>query len=134
MVVAAYEAAAGWPLVASRRAVLREQAQAVLATGRPVEWVAARAAEMPAKNWTDLLVHCQKSPVPVPGAASPAAAPFRRENCPLPGHGAFPADACSECEVDAIRRETRRVDFDPQALIRQMRKKTADAAAARRGR
>ncbi|MFI9630956.1 hypothetical protein [Streptomyces sp. NPDC052042] len=70
----AYEAAAGRRLLTSTRSGLRAQAVQLLAAGRPVEWVAARAAEMPANGWTDLIKHCERSRVPLPGQAGPARA------------------------------------------------------------
>ncbi|MFB7032273.1 MULTISPECIES: helix-turn-helix domain-containing protein [unclassified Streptomyces] len=66
-VVAAYEAAAGLPMPSSMRAKFRQQAVEILASGRPVEWVAARAAEMPGNNWVDLIKQCAMSKVPLPG-------------------------------------------------------------------
>ncbi|MFE3152801.1 helix-turn-helix domain-containing protein [Streptomyces sp. NPDC059218] len=79
VVVDAYEAAAGRPLLNGTRATLRAQAVELLAAGRPVEWVAARAAEMPANGWTDLIKHCERSRVPLlPGqTAGPGYAPGR---------------------------------------------------------
>ncbi|MFF0408691.1 hypothetical protein [[Kitasatospora] papulosa] len=70
VVVDAYEAAAGRRLMNGTRASLRTQAVEVLAAGRPVAWVAARAAEMPAQGWTDLIKHCERSRVPIPGQAT----------------------------------------------------------------
>ncbi|WP_406489718.1 helix-turn-helix domain-containing protein (plasmid) [Streptomyces sp. NBC_01650] len=77
VVVDAYERAAGRQLLNGTRTTLRAQAVELLAAGRPVEWVAARAAEMPANGWTDLIKHCERSRVPLlPGqAAGPGYAP-----------------------------------------------------------
>ncbi|MEU4352825.1 helix-turn-helix domain-containing protein [Streptomyces sp. NPDC023838] len=58
VVVAAYEAAAGQRLVSRLRKRLRTDAAEQLARGESVEWLAARAAEMPAKGWLDLARHC----------------------------------------------------------------------------
>ncbi|MCT2544302.1 helix-turn-helix domain-containing protein [Streptomyces atratus] len=82
-VVEAYEVAAGRRLLNGTRTLLRAQAVELLAAERPVEWVAARAAEMPANGWTDLIKHCERSRVPLlpgqtsgpgytPGGATPA--------------------------------------------------------------
>jgi hypothetical protein len=72
-VVDAYEAAAGRRLAASMQARLRAQARELLAAGDSVEWLKARAAEMPAHGWLDLAMHCEmnrRRPVPVvPGQA-----------------------------------------------------------------
>ncbi|MFP1630027.1 hypothetical protein ACLB9X_34005 [Streptomyces sp. 5K101] len=66
-VVDAYEAAAGRRVTAGLRARLRAQARELLAAGDSVEWVKARAAEMLARGWLDLAVHCEKNrPRPVP--------------------------------------------------------------------
>lgn len=67
-VVAAYEAAAGRSVMPRTRARLRRDAAELLAAGRPLAWVAARAAEMPAHGWSDLVQHCERSRVPVQGA------------------------------------------------------------------
>ncbi|MFE0778787.1 hypothetical protein [Streptomyces sp. NPDC058861] len=72
-VVAAYEAAAGRRLVNGSRLRLRAQAVQLLAAGYPVGWLAARAAEMPANGWRDLVRHAEASRVPVPGQGGPAA-------------------------------------------------------------
>lgn len=69
-VVEAYEVAAGRRLLNGTRTSLRAQAVELLAAGRPVEWVAARAAEMPGNGWTDLIKHCERSRVPLPGQQS----------------------------------------------------------------
>ncbi len=68
-VVNAFETAAGRRLLNGTRAALRSQAAELLAAGRPVAWVAARAAEMPGNGWTDLIKHCERSRVPIPGQA-----------------------------------------------------------------
>ena len=70
VVVDAYETAAGRRLLNGTRVSLRAQAGELLAAGRPVAWVAARAAEMPAQGWTDLIKHCERSRVPIPGQAT----------------------------------------------------------------
>ncbi|WP_124266694.1 hypothetical protein [Streptomyces sp. ADI98-10] len=70
-VVSAYEAAAGRSVMPRTAARLRKDAAELLAAGRPVEWVAARAAEMPANGWLDLIAHCEVSRVPIPGQAGP---------------------------------------------------------------
>ncbi|MGW3304701.1 hypothetical protein [Streptomyces rubiginosohelvolus] len=70
-VVDAYEAAAGRRLLNGTRTGLRAQAVELLEAGRPVAWVAARAAEMPANGWTDLIKHCERSRVPIPGQGGP---------------------------------------------------------------
>lgn len=66
VVADAYAAALGRPLSASSKGRLRKQAGELLAAGYPVEWVAARAAEMPANGWTDLSLHCERSRTPLP--------------------------------------------------------------------
>lgn len=75
-VVDAYEAAAGRRVTANMRARLRAQAQELLAGGDSVEWLKARAAEMPSRSWLDLVMHCEKNrPRPaVPEQAGPAGA------------------------------------------------------------
>ncbi|MFE0382179.1 hypothetical protein ACFW1M_43020 [Streptomyces inhibens] len=73
-VVAAYAQALGRPLVNGSRKRLSGQAAELLAAGYPAVWVAARAAEMPANGWTDLVLHCERSRVPVPGQAAPVGA------------------------------------------------------------
>lgn len=77
VVVDAYVRALGRPLVNGSRKRLRNQAVQLLAAGYPVEWLAARAAEMPANGWRDLVQHAEASRAPVPGQAGPvgAAAP-----------------------------------------------------------
>ncbi|MFF3062225.1 hypothetical protein [Streptomyces sp. NPDC057909] len=72
LVVEAYEAAAGCKMPNGERVALRAQAAELLAVGRPAEWLAARAAEMPAKGWVDLVKHAQVSlaRVPLPGQQS----------------------------------------------------------------
>ncbi|MFG2716584.1 hypothetical protein ACGFX2_39635 [Streptomyces goshikiensis] len=75
-VVDAYAAALGRPLSASRRVRLWKQADELLRAGYPVEWVAARAAEMPEHGWTDLALHCERSRTPLPGQqAGPSQSP-----------------------------------------------------------
>ena len=74
VVVDAYAEAFGRPLVNGSRQRLRGQAVQLLAAGYPVEWLAARAAEMPANGWRDLVQHAESSRVPVPGQAGPAGA------------------------------------------------------------
>lgn len=46
-----------------------EQARELLADGCPVDWLADRAAEMPANRWTDLAKHAARSKVPMTKAA-----------------------------------------------------------------
>ncbi|GAA2268284.1 hypothetical protein GCM10010232_70830 [Streptomyces amakusaensis] len=79
VVVDAYERAAGYRMVNGTRRVFREQAVALLAAGRSVEWLAARAAEMPAHGWVDLARHVnhpQQRPAPVGGGGGvPGEAP-----------------------------------------------------------
>ncbi|MFF0747422.1 hypothetical protein ACFYVL_44285 [Streptomyces sp. NPDC004111] len=89
-VVAAYAGALGRPLLNGSRTRLLTQAAGLLAAGLPVAWVAARAAEMPTRGWTDLEQHCERSRVPIPAqtGAPPSAAgavPAARsavEECP----------------------------------------------------
>ncbi|MFE9413919.1 helix-turn-helix domain-containing protein [Streptomyces sp. NPDC006704] len=66
-VVTAYSTAAGRPVVNGTKARLRRQAAELLAEGLPVEWLADRAAEMPARGWIDLERHVGHSTVPIPG-------------------------------------------------------------------
>lgn len=72
LVVDAYVRALGRPLVNGSRKRLRNQAVQLLAAGYPVEWLAARAAEMPANGWRDLVQHAEASRAPLPGQAGPA--------------------------------------------------------------
>ncbi|MFI1840326.1 hypothetical protein [Streptomyces olivaceoviridis] len=74
VVVDAYVRALGRPLVNGSRKRLRNQAVQLLAAGYPVEWLAARAAELPERGWTDLVAHCERSRVPLPGQAGPGGA------------------------------------------------------------
>ncbi|MFE2562140.1 hypothetical protein ACFXGT_40295 [Streptomyces sp. NPDC059352] len=77
VVVGAYVQALGRPLVNGSRERLRAQAVQLLKAGYPVAWLAARAAEMPANGWRDLVQHAEASREPIPGQAGPvgAAAP-----------------------------------------------------------
>ncbi|TLQ38603.1 hypothetical protein [Streptomyces marianii] len=72
VVVDAYAQALGRPLVNGSRERLRGQAVQLLAAGYPVAWLAARAAEMPANGWRDLVQHAETCRVPIPGQAGPA--------------------------------------------------------------
>ncbi|SEB29479.1 hypothetical protein SAMN04490357_0007 [Streptomyces misionensis] len=74
VVVDAYVRALGRPLVNGSRERLRSQAVQLLAAGYPLAWLAARAAEMPANGWLDLVKHAEASRVPLPGQAGPAGA------------------------------------------------------------
>ncbi|MEU8623195.1 hypothetical protein [Streptomyces sp. NPDC048623] len=76
-VVDSFVAASMRPVLSQRRRALRAQATELLEAGYPAAWVAARAAEMPERGWTDLVAHCERSRVPLPGQAGPvgAAAP-----------------------------------------------------------
>lgn len=97
VVVDAYEAAAGRRLVNGVRARLRAQAAELLAAGDSVEWVAARAAEMPANGWLDLAVHCEKNRPKMPRQAGPASGAGGRERCP--DHPARYRAGCLECAM-----------------------------------
>ena len=71
-VVEAYVAACAAAGVVAFRKVkerLLEQARELLAEGCPVDWLVARAAEMPANRWTDLAVHAARSKVPMTSKA-----------------------------------------------------------------
>ncbi|MEV6426038.1 hypothetical protein [Streptomyces sp. NPDC051662] len=92
VVVDAYEAAAGRKLLNGTRGALRAQAVELLAAGRPVEWLAARAAEMPGNGWVDLVMHCERSRAPIPGQAGPG-----RERCP--DHPARYRKGCMDCAM-----------------------------------
>ncbi|MFJ3787012.1 helix-turn-helix domain-containing protein [Streptomyces sp. NPDC090093] len=71
VVVDAYVTALGRPLVNGSRERLRGQAAELLAAGYSVEWLAARAAEMPAKRWRDLIQHVEsQEPESVPAQRS----------------------------------------------------------------
>ncbi|WP_371631858.1 helix-turn-helix domain-containing protein [Streptomyces sp. NBC_00341] len=96
-VVDAYEVAAGRRLLNGTRTGLRAQAVELLAAGRPVEWVAARAAEMPGNGWTDLVKHCERSRVPIPGQAGPGQGAGGRERCA--DHPARYRAGCLECAM-----------------------------------
>ncbi|WP_159011532.1 MULTISPECIES: hypothetical protein [unclassified Streptomyces] len=97
-VVDAYEAAAGRRLLNGTRAGLRAQAVELLAAGRPVEWLCARAAEMPGNGWTDLIKHCERSRVPLPGQAGPGrSADGGTERCP--DHPARYRKGCLDCAM-----------------------------------
>ncbi|MFF7366040.1 hypothetical protein [Streptomyces sp. NPDC008125] len=69
-VVDSFVAASPRPVLSQRRRALRAQAVKLLEAGYPAVWVAARAAEMPEHGWTDLVVHCERSRVPLPGQAA----------------------------------------------------------------
>lgn len=71
LVVDAYARALGRPMVNGSRKRLRSQAVQLLAAGYPVAWLAARAAEMPAHGWRDLVQHAEASREPIPGQAGP---------------------------------------------------------------
>lgn len=108
----AYEAAAGRRLLNGTRASLRAQAVELLAAGRPVEWVAARAAEMPGHGWTDLIKHCERSREPIPGQ-SRGRRPAEPEGMCV-RHPAFREGDCSPCrraEMDRLNRG--RSDLEP---------------------
>ncbi|MFH9090932.1 helix-turn-helix domain-containing protein [Streptomyces sp. NPDC017673] len=74
VVVDAYVRALGRPMVNGSRERLRAQAAELLAAGYPLAWLAARAAEMPANGWRDLVQHAETSREPIPGQAGPAGA------------------------------------------------------------
>lgn len=79
VVVEAYVAASSRPVSVRRKQALRKQAAALLAAGADQGWVAARAAEMPARGWTDLEVHCERWRAPeVPSQATAGSAGHRR--------------------------------------------------------
>ncbi|MDH6130363.1 helix-turn-helix domain-containing protein [Kitasatospora sp. GP82] len=86
VVVAAYAAALGRPVVNGTRAALAAQAAKLLADGLPVDWLADRAREMAPKGWTDLEKHVERSTVPVL-AASLSARPGLPEWCGRCGDG-----------------------------------------------
>ncbi|MER7050554.1 hypothetical protein [Streptomyces jumonjinensis] len=77
VVVDAYVQALGRPLLNGSREQLRSQAEQLLAVGYAVAWLAARAAEMPALGYRDLVQHAQHPRHRLPGQAGPtgAAAP-----------------------------------------------------------
>ncbi|MEU2856725.1 helix-turn-helix domain-containing protein [Streptomyces syringium] len=64
-VVAAYAAALGRPVLNGTRAALGRQAVTLLASGLPESWVCARARELVAHGWTDLVRHAERSTAPV---------------------------------------------------------------------
>ncbi|WP_326701869.1 hypothetical protein OG909_32725 (plasmid) [Streptomyces sp. NBC_01754] len=97
VVVAAYAEAFGRPLVNGSRQRLRGQAVQLLAAGYPVEWLAARAAEMPANGWRDLVQHAESSRVPVPGQAGPGRGAGGTERCP--DHPARYRKGCLDCAL-----------------------------------
>ncbi|MGV9892067.1 hypothetical protein [Streptomyces sp. NPDC003395] len=97
VVVNAYEAAAGARLVNGTRVALRAQAAELLEAGRPVDWLCARAAEMPSKGWVDLIKHCAMSKVPIPGQAGPTRSAGGRERCP--DHPARYRKGCPDCAL-----------------------------------
>ncbi|MFD7718991.1 hypothetical protein [Streptomyces sp. NPDC059814] len=78
VVVDAYVKALGHPLVNGSRAKLRAQAVQLLAAGHSVALLVARAAEMPANGWTNLIQHVEHPRVPGqqsgPGAGAPGGA------------------------------------------------------------
>jgi hypothetical protein len=80
-------------VVTGSRKQLLTQAQQLLAAGYPVGWLAARAAEMPANGWRDLVKHAEASRVPVPGQASGSG----RERCPE--HPARYRRGCMDCAM-----------------------------------
>ena len=63
-VIAAYEEALGGKAVNGTRSKLLKAAGELLDAGRPLWWVADRARELPARGWTDLAVHAERSKVP----------------------------------------------------------------------
>ncbi|MFI9724566.1 hypothetical protein ACIHFE_33905 [Streptomyces sp. NPDC052396] len=93
VVVDAYETALGRPLMKRRREALRRQARELLSAGLPVEWLAARASEMPANGWMDLTLHCERSRVPVPSRSST-----------VPSSPADERLLPSRAEVEAVKR------------------------------
>lgn len=90
--VDAYVAASMRPVLSQRRRALRAQAVELLEAGYPAVWVAARAAEMPARGWTDLVAHCERSRAPLPGQASGG-----EERCP--DHPARYRKGCMDCAM-----------------------------------
>ncbi|MEU2346972.1 hypothetical protein ABZ745_35105 [Streptomyces sp. NPDC013082] len=112
VVVDAYETAAGRRLLNGTRASLRAQALELLAAGRPVAWVAARAAEMPGHGWTDLIKHCERSREPIPGQSRGERPAEPQGMCVR--HPAFRDGDCSPCrraEMDRLNRG--RSDLEP---------------------
>ncbi|MFB7764217.1 hypothetical protein [Streptomyces xiamenensis] len=55
----------GAPAFRKTQAKIHGQALELLAGGCPVQWLAERAAEMPAYRWTDLELHASRSKVPM---------------------------------------------------------------------
>ncbi|MGO4636387.1 hypothetical protein AB4225_36625 [Streptomyces sp. 2RAF24] len=133
-VVAAYERALGRGLSARSAARLRAQAVRLLESGLAAGWLAERAAEMPAKGWTDLELHADHPRHRLPGQGA-APRPERERDasmCWKPGHGAgaFRAEDCGECLAESRpRREGGPSKLDTDALILKIRA----AAGARAG-
>ncbi|MFJ8158862.1 hypothetical protein [Streptomyces sp. NPDC094468] len=124
VIVAAYAAAFGRPLLNGRRQRLREQALELLTAGLPVGWVADRAREMAARpDWQDLVQHADVSRVPVPGQRPATATGTGPQMCRKPGHGggAFPADDCPACAAQSRPRREGPSRVDTAALIGLLR-------------
>ena len=102
VVVEAYVQALGRPLVNGSRARLRAQAVELLAVGYGLEFLVARAAEMPANGWRDLVKHAQHPGVPDQprkGAGAPGGGRGGRERCPE--HPLWYRHNCVECAMAA---------------------------------
>ncbi|MDF4254611.1 hypothetical protein [Streptomyces sp. WMMB303] len=98
VVVDAYAQALGRPLLNGSRSALRAQSVELLAAGYPMEWVADRAREMAAHPaWKDLIKHCDRSRVPLPGQAGRGRGAGGRERCP--DHPARYRRSCVECAM-----------------------------------
>lgn len=61
---------------------LAQQARELLSEGASVEWLAARASEMPAKRWTDLTMHASRSAVPMAKTTPSRRSSLDRLDCP----------------------------------------------------
>jgi hypothetical protein len=98
VVVAAYAAALGRPLLNGSREGLRAQAAELLAAGLPVAWVADRAREMAGHpEWKDLVKHADRSKVPVPGQKRAAPSAGGPERCP--DHPRRYRKGCLDCAL-----------------------------------
>ncbi|MFF7366051.1 hypothetical protein [Streptomyces sp. NPDC008125] len=101
VVVAAYVQALGHPLVNGSRAKFRAQAVQLLAAGHELAVVVARAAEMPAHGWTDLIRHVEHPRVPGQAAGSTGVVA-----APVGGRSAPPDEATRRAMAAILARGT----------------------------
>ncbi|GGY10763.1 hypothetical protein GCM10010358_74120 [Streptomyces minutiscleroticus] len=78
----AYRQASQRPVTSKTVTGLKRDAAVLLAAGLPVEWIAARAAEMPARGWVNLQQHVERSTEPLPGQRTGSQTPEERRGLP----------------------------------------------------